>query len=394
MKIVKVDAFVCRSKLKKPMWSLQPWREGRPRVADFIESVIVKISSSDGLAGYGQTVGVRFQDSRIRSIGAECKRLVEKIVYPKIKGEKYYNNEVIWRMLHEALKDEPYGRTVLSGVDTALWDLKGKALGLPVYALLGGNYRKAVRLYASKVPGITDVDNDEEINTLVERLKHLVKEGYTSFKLGGGLGIEADKRTVEIARETVGANCKIMLDTGCVYGLKEAFELGKHLQDLGVEWFETPLPPGDIDGYAELARNLDVKIATDAHPEPSQILNLLRKDGIDVVLSDVTAGGGITVSKKIADLTELFNVEFSTHAGWHISAIGYAASAHLSSSVPHLNFQEGRIHFADNPLGNPILKEPLRVENGCLWVPEGDGLGIEVDEDSLLQYVVEHSEVS
>ncbi len=386
MKIIGVDAFVCRASLEKPMWSLQPWRGGQMRIADFIESVIIKISSSDGLEGYGQAVGVRFQGPRILSIGSECKNLVDKIVSSEITGETYYDNEVLWRKLHRALRDKALGRTVLAGVDVALWDLKGKALGLPLYRLLGGGYREKIRLYASKVPGITSVDDEEEINTLVERLKNLRSEGYTSFKLGGGLGVEADIHSVKIARETLGTDCEIMLDTGCVYDLDDALRLGRSLQDLGVEWFETPLPPNDIDGYVELSRKLDVKIATDAHPEPSQVLKLLSRGGIDVVLSDVTSGGGITVSRRVAGLTELYDVEFSTHAGWHISAIGYAASAHLSASVPNLNLQEGRIHFADNPLGNPILKAPLKIENGYLRVPDGPGIGVEVNEEALLQY--------
>ena len=386
MKIIKIEAFVCRSQLKRPMWSLQPWRGGLPRIADFIESVIIKVSSSDGLVGYGQTVGVRFQGPKILSIGAECKRLVEKIVSPKIRGENLYENEVIWRKLWKDLKSKTYGRAVLAGVDVALWDLKGKALGLPLYALLGGAYRKTVRLYASKVPGLKNINDEKETSLLVERLRLLMKKGYTAFKLGGGLGVESDIRSVEVARETVGSKCKIMFDAGCVYDLKEAFKLGKHLQDLDVEWFETPLPPNKMEGYAELAHKLDIKIATDAHPDPSQVLSLLTEDGIDVVLSDVTSGGGITVSKRIATMTELFNVEFSVHAGWHISAIGYAASAHLSASAPNLNFQEGRIHFEDNPLGNSMLKEPLKVENGYLRVPEDAGLGIEIDEEALLRY--------
>jgi len=386
MKIINIEAFVCRSQLKKPMWSLQPWRGGLPRIADFIESVIIKVSSSDGLFGYGQTVGVRFQGPKILSIGAECKRLVEKIVSPKIRGENLYENEVVWRKLWKDLKGKTYGRAVLAGVDVALWDLKGKALGLPLYALLGGAYRKTVRLYASKVPGLKNINDEKETSLLVERLRLLMKKGYTAFKLGGGLGVESDIRSVEVARETVGSKCKIMFDAGCVYDLKEAFKLGKHLQDLDVEWFETPLPPNKMEGYAELAHKLDIKIATDAHPDPSQVLSLLTEDGIDVVLSDVTSGGGITVSKRIATMTEMFNVEFSVHAGWHISAIGYAASAHLSASAPNLNFQEGRIHFEDNPLGNSMLKEPLKVENGYLRVPEDAGLGIEIDEEALLRY--------
>jgi L-alanine-DL-glutamate epimerase-like enolase superfamily enzyme len=383
MKITSLEAYVCSSLLRRPMWSLQPWPGGQAREADFIEAVIVKVSSSDGLVGFGQSVGVRFEGPRVIPTGSECKEILETVVSPLLVGERCYENEVLWRRLRRALEDSPLGLRVLSGVDMALWDLKGRSLGLPVCQLLGGAYRKEVRLYASKVPGVMDVDDEEAVEVLIGRLRQLRKEGYAAFKLGGGVGVEADIHTVELAREAVGPGCKIMFDAGCVYSFEEALKLGKALQELGVEWFETPLPPSDVKGHAELSRRLDVKIATDAHPRPSQVLGLLSQGAVDVVLSDVTSGGGITISRRIAWLTDLFGAEFSTHAGWHITAIGYAASAHLSAAVPNLNFQEGRIHFRDNPLGNPILKVPLKVENGFLKVPLGPGLGVEVNEEAL-----------
>jgi len=388
MRIVGFEAFVCRSPLKKVMWSLQPTSRGLPRTANFIEAVIVRLSSSNGLVGYGQTVGVCFKGSRILPIGEICKRLLEDIVRPKILGMRLYNNVVLWRKLRDALSGEAYGNHALASADIALWDLKGKSLGLPLYDLLGGACRKAVRLYASKIPGVTDVKNEEEIDLLIRRLRLLKGKGYRAFKIGGGIGIDADAYSVELAREILGSECAIMLDAGCAYDRDEAYRLGKRLQDLDVEWFEAPLKPEDIAGYVELTRNLDVKIATDVHSDPWQIIELLRKDGIDVILGDVTSNEGITQVKRISEIADLFNVDFSVHTGWHISSIGYAASAHIASSIPNLNFQEGRVQFDDNPLGNPILKRPLRIENGNIIVPEGPGLGIEINEEALNKYVV------
>ena len=389
MRVVGFEVFVCRSPLRRVMWSLQPSSHGSPRIANFIEAVIVRLSSSNGLVGYGQTVGVRFKGAGILPVGEKCKRLLEDIVRPKILGRKLYGNVALWRELRNVLSGEAYGKHALAGVDIALWDLKGKSLGLPVYDLLGGAYRKTVRLYASKIPGVTDVKNDEEIELFVSRLRLLKEEGYGAFKIGGGLGVDADAYSVELAREILGSECAIMLDAGCAYNRDEAYRLGKRLEDFDVEWFEAPLKPEDIAGYMELTRNLDVKIATDVHSDPKQIIELLRGDGVDVILSDVTSNEGITQVKRISELADLFNVDFSIHAGWHISSIGYAASAHVASSIPNLNFQEGRVQFNDNPLGNPILKRPLKIENGNITVPEGPGLGIEINEEALSRYVVD-----
>lgn len=388
MKIVSVDAIVCRAPVENPMWSLQPWRGGQYRLADFVECTFVKVASSDGLVGYGQTPGVRFRGSRVTSIGAHCKELIEHVMAPEIVGEDPIDNSVLWRRLHRTLRNETYGKSSLSAVDVALWDLKGKTLGLPIYRLLGGRYRKVIELYASKVPGITNLDSDKEEEALADRLSKLSREGYSAFKLGGGLGLETDTRSVEIARDTVGEKSKIMLDAGCAYNLGKALTLGKWLQDLDVEWFEAPLPPSEIDGYVKLAEGLDLKIATDVHPEPIQVTNLLSMGGADVVLTDVTTGGGITASRRIAELTDLYNVECSTHQGWHATAIGYAASAQLSAIAPNFNFQEGRIHYGDNPFGDPILEQPLTVERGVLCVPEGPGLGVELKDEAIAQYEV------
>lgn len=386
MRVSEVEAFLCRAVFREPIWSLQPWRDGRYRWADRLEFVLVRVTSSDGLVGYGEARGVRFKGPEIVSVGEECKRLVEKVVAPELVGRDPLDSGVLWGDMRRKVDGEIYGNLALSGVDVALWDLKGKALDVPVYTLLGGKYRSRVRLYASKVPGIIDPKSEDEAETLAKRLNELLKEGYTAFKLGGGLGLEADLRSVEIARETVGEDCKIMLDAGCAYGFEEAVRLGKKLQKFGVEWFEAPLRPSDLDGYVRLASELDLKVATDVHPKPRQVAELLSRGKVDVFLSDVTSSGGITASKMIADLTGLRDVEFSTHAGWHITGVGYAASVHLSAAVPNLNFQEGRIHYDANPFGNAILAKPLRVKDGFLQVPEGAGLGIEVDEKKVLRY--------
>jgi len=388
MRIVNVDAIICRAPVDKPMWSLQPWRGGQYRLADFVECAFVKVASSDGHVGYGQTPAVRFRGPRVTSVGAHLKGLIEQVIAPEIAGEDPIDNSVLWRRLHQTLGNETYGRLSLSAVDVALWDLKGKTLGLPIYRLLGGRYRKEIEIYASKVPGIMNLDSDKEEEVLVDRLSKLFKEGYLAFKLGGGLGLETDTRSVEAARDTVGEKSKIMLDAGCAYNLDEASKLGQRLQDLDVEWFEAPLPPSEIDGYVKLAEGLEVKIATDVHPEPAQVINLLSKGGVDVVLTDVTTGGGITASGKIVELTDLYNVECSTHQGWHTSAIGYASSAQLSAVAPTFSFQEGRIHYGDNPFGNPILERPLTVERGILRVPEGPGLGVELKEEAIAPYEV------
>jgi D-arabinonate dehydratase/D-galactarolactone cycloisomerase len=170
-----------------------------------------------------------------------------------------------------------------------------------------------------------------------------------------------------------------------MYTLSEAIELGKALEKLNVGWLEAPMPPEEIEGYARLSRALDLPIASDLVYSRWQVRNMLLAGGVDVVQPDVCRAGGLTECKRIAELADAFHKAATPHVSIG-SAVHFAASVHLAAALPNQSVME--FWYGANPIGDAILRKPFRVENGYFWVPEGPGLGIEIEEDALRKYAV------
>jgi L-alanine-DL-glutamate epimerase-like enolase superfamily enzyme len=188
-------------------------------------------------------------------------------------------------------------------------------------------------------------------------------------------------------REGLGDDFTVYVDAGGAYDRAQAMRLGKFLEEIDVGWFEMPIAPEDLDGHAELARNLSVPIALDALQTRYKTMELIRRGATDIIQPDITRSGGITECKRIAELADCFNLAFAPHIAIG-SIIQFAASAHLAAAMPNMLISEHWIGIADNPLGNTILKRPLRVENSYVYVPDGPGLGIEIDEEALFRWAV------
>ena len=161
----------------------------------------------------------------------------------------------------------------------------------------------------------------------------------------------------------------------------QAMRLGRELEELGVGWFEMPTFPEDVDGYVQLAKALDIPIALDSLTSRFEARELIRLGGIDVVQPDVCRAGGITESRRIAELADAFGLAFAPHVSIG-SAIHFAATAHIASAMP--NTQTSEYWIGDNPMGDCALESPLRLESGYLETPAGPGLGIAIREDVLL----------
>jgi len=172
----------------------------------------------------------------------------------------------------------------------------------------------------------------------------------------------------------------IYTDAAGVYDRAQAIQIGHELQDLDCMWFEMPTAPEDVAGYGEIARALRIPIATDSLTSRYETAEFIRAGGLDVVLPDVCRAGGLTECKRIAEMADGFGLAFAPHISIG-SAIHFAASAHLATAMP--NTMTSEYWFGDNPLGNCILREPLRLENGCMYTPDKPGLGIDIDEEVL-----------
>jgi L-alanine-DL-glutamate epimerase-like enolase superfamily enzyme len=281
---------------------------------------------------------------------------------------------------------QSYGRRglavhAISGIDIALWDILGKTLGKPVYQVLGSVRRTSVPAYASD---LTPPGHDEAIQTA----RRHVDAGFRAVKLGwGALGsdIAADIELVRRLREAVGPSIDLMVDLGMPVALDDAIRLGRALADYGVYFLEEPLSPDDLDGWRRLVDQPPTPVAC-GEKETTRygFRDLMERGGLRIVQPDVARAGGITECLRIAALAELHRVRVIPHC-WS-SDILVAATMHLITTLSDCPYLE--YNAMEQPLRTQLITEPIRPRDGIVHVPEGPGLGIELNEEVAGRYEI------
>ena len=320
-----------------------------------------------------------------------AKHIVEDQLAPAIIGEDPENIELLWQRMY--WRNVPNGRTGLvmgciSGIDIALWDIKGKALGVPVYELLGGKTREKVRVYAS-VMHLTE-DNNE----LAKQYQQLQEMGFTAAKIfcngpvsaPDGKGefyssrIEREVEKVRVCREAVGNDFDFVLEVHRGMTLPEAVAFGRAVEPYRPMILEDPVPPDNVDTMAEVASKVGVPIATgERFIDLREFEVLMARHACQYVRPDVCAVGGITTSKKICALAEAHDVLVIPHNP--LGPVSTAACLQICASIPNLGIQE-LPGFCLNGAEDKMVKEPLRFENGCMLIPEAPGIGVELADDA------------
>jgi L-rhamnonate dehydratase len=286
----------------------------------------------------------------------------------------------LWQRMYRA--SIYYGRRgvalhAMSGIEIALWDLKGKALGRPISELLGTPQRHKVRAYASALMP----DTTEEVRRLVDRLVH--DDGFTAVKLGwGSIGrdIHDDVRRAEAAREAAGSDIAIMIDAGFGYGtdVSRAITVARELERLDVTWLEEPFEPDAFEAYAQLADSVDLPIACGEQDSTWWgFRDVIDRAHVDIVQPDVTRCGGISEALRIAELARSRGVVCVPHA-WK-SGVIKAASLHLNAVLPEARFQEYCV--SGTPINNELTQQRFPLKDGFAEVPTGPGLGVDLDMD-------------
>ncbi|MGA8234722.1 MAG: mandelate racemase/muconate lactonizing enzyme family protein, partial [Candidatus Acidiferrales bacterium] len=267
-----------------------------------------------------------------------------------------------------------YGRkgaaiSALGGLDIAFWDLRGKALGKPIYRLLGSD-RSNVPAYASGLFWHEDVSALE-----TEAARHR-NRGFRRIKMRLGHSEAYDKAAVEAARRGVGRDGDLIVDGSHRYTLETAESMGKFLAAQKVFWFEEPFPPEDIDSYVTLRPRLSVPLAAGENDFGVQgFRESLRAGALDIVQPDACRAGGITECARIARMAAAADVRVAPHT-WS-DAIALLANAHLIAAFP--NSVTVEVDQTGNPFIEELLVEPLQIKDGLLRLPDGPGLGVEPD---------------
>jgi D-galactarolactone cycloisomerase len=393
MRVEKIETFAIQAKWvdDKAYWGSRAWgREpgGQAReisteypvplrrrfvYSPTMDTVIVKLTSDDGLVGYGE--------AKAPVAPQATKQIIDLLLADIVLNSDPREVTVLWERMYASMRVRGHRAgfftEAISGVDIALWDLLGKATGLPLYQLMGGAFRHSVRVYASGLPALGAQAPDADFVRLGDDAEALRAQGYTGLKMAIGKGVQGDLRSVRTVRERLGDEFLIYVDAAGVYDKAQALRIGKGLEDLGVGWFEMPIFPEDVEGYVELAKSLTIPIALDSLTSRYEAGEFIRRGGLDVVQPDVCRAGGVTECRRIAELADAFGLAFAPHVSIG-SAIHIAATAHLASAMPNTVISEYWI--GENPLGNAILREPVVLKDGYLQTPKGAGLGIDIIE--------------
>ncbi len=378
MKVTDVVCHVLQSKVDRPFTSARGWLYAAR------SSCVVEIRTDEGTTGWGECYGP----------AAVNKALIETQYRPRVIGRDPFDIEVVWEDLYNRIKD--YGATgfaitALSGIDIALWDIMGRAVGKPVHKLIGGAHRTEVMAYAT---GLYFTDMDRLIPEAVEEARGYAAEGFRAIKMKIGLGDpKLDLARVEAVREAIGPDVRLAVDANHCLTVPQAIRLGRAMEPLDILWFEEPISLEDRDGYVEVTRALDMAVAGGENEFTRWgFRDTIARKAMDIVQPDVCAAGGISECRKIAALASAHGVECVPHA-WG-SAIGLAATvqflAALPDTPPALRPMPPMLEFEQtpNPLRDDLAREPIRQVDGVVRVPDGPGLGIEVDREVLDRFKV------
>lgn len=369
--------------LKTPLE--QPFAFSQGRVAQRA-ATLVRITTNDGVEGWGEAFAQGLEPPEIAAAA------IEHALKPLLLGEDPEATGPLWHRMYHATRD--YGRkgsvvSAISAVDIALWDIIGRIHGRPVHALLGGAHRMSVQPYAT---GFYRLEGRGEASRLADESRTHLEAGFNAMKIKLGFGVDDDLAVMHAIGDALdGEAVTLMVDTNHAYGRREALTLGRALEPFALRWYEEPVVPEDIAGYAELRSRLDVPIAGGENEHtPYGFAELIGQGGVDVAQPDLASCGGFTAAQGIAAIAQANGVMVNPHV-WG-TAIAQAASLQLIAALPvthhSLSPLEPILEYdrSSHPFRADLVTEPWSMIDGRVSVPKGPGLGIEVRMDTVERY--------
>lgn len=377
MIISNVRAHVLEATLSQPFAYSRAWYAKR-------HSLIVEVETDQGLTGWGECYGpARINAGVVRELGA------------LLIGQDALRTEFIWHDIYARFRDHGQKGSILqglSGIDIALWDLKGKYLSQPVHRLMGGPMRDEVIAYAT---GLYRRKDGDPANYLADEAAEYCAQGFSAVKLKVGFGIASDVRAARAVRAAIGDGIRLMIDANHAYDAVSAIALGRRIEELDISWFEEPVPPEDVDGHARVRTALTMPIASgECEFTRLGFRALFERRAIDIAQPDTCAAGGLSECKKIADQAFSYGVRFAPHVWGTGVAIAAALQllAVIQPSTPmSLHPEEPMLEFdrTEHPIRAALLTERIEHVKGVVAVPQGAGLGIDIDRQALSHFKVE-----
>lgn len=379
MRISAIRTHILEAPLSQPFAYSRAWYDTRT-------ATVVEIETNGGLIGWGECYGpARMTAAAVGSIA------------PWLIGEDALCTDRLWQLVYARLRDHGQKGVViqgLSGIDIALWDLKGKHFGVPCYRLLGGPLRTEVKAYAT---GLYRRNCGNPAKYLAEEAAGYVADGFSAVKLKVGFGVEEDAAMTHAVRDAIGDNVALMVDANHAYDAVAAIKLGRMIEQHQIGWFEEPVPPEDVAGYRAVRKAIAIPVAGgECEFTRFGFRDLFTSHAIDIIQPDTCAAGGLSECKKIADMAEAFGVRYNPHV-WG-TGIAIAASLQLLAVLPShtptsLNPLEPMLEFdrTEHPIRQALLMHPIEHVKGVVRVPDGPGLGVEVDRTVLQHFAAKRA---
>jgi len=350
--------------------------------------VFVKLTTDSGVEGIGEVYAVPFHP-------AVVEKMIEDVVDRYVIGTSPFDIEALWRRAYSAgftQRPDVSMVAILSGIETACWDIMGKETNQPVYNLLGGKVRDRVRTYTYIYPA-PGADNSVYSNADIscERAAEYIKEGFTALKFDPAgpysafdprqLSLEMldfTEKFVKQLRETVGNKVDLLFGTHGQMTPAGAIKLAKKLEKYDLLWFEEPTPPDMPEEMARVAAATSIPVATGERLSTKyEFARVLRNNAASILQPAIGRVGGIMETKKIAAIAETHYAQMAPHL--YAGPIEAAANLHVDLSIPNFLIQE-----SIGKMGNfhaELLKKPLPWENGYFLPTTEPGLGVELNEE-------------
>ncbi len=331
-------------------------------------SLIVEITTGDGIVGWGET-------SPWRASAPETAAAQERLLGLLRDRDPFDLERIV-----EHLRSRPVGvpPALVSGVEMAMWDLQGKAAGRPLCQLLGGAARSSVPLAACS--GILPKEQ------LAELASDLVTRGFRAMKLKVGRDPQEDVDNIRAIRDAVGSALELRIDANEAYAPLEALRLCRRLEEYDLQYFEQPIRRHLLEDAHRLRLATSVPIAlNEACNTPQDMLRIARADAADAALPDFPTAGGLVEVRKIAAIAEAAGIPLAMHCG-HDLGVKTAAMVQVVAATPAFRYPSDSTYFAFDP---DITEQRLPIVDGSIAVPDGPGLGVEVDREKLAHFRVE-----
>jgi len=377
MKISKITPWIFRYQADNTQAG------ARRRTTSERNLVFVQVDTDEGVTGWGEVTTYPGRSAN-RAICAFIRELNDLL-----RGDDPARIEATW---HKVFRSHTYMGTrgatsaAISAIDIALWDIRGKALGLPIYELLGGAVRDRIPLYThfpyADTPEQSARNAAESVKRGAKAVKtdpfHEASTGQTAY-MRGEISREGEQKGVDIiaaVREAIGPNIELLIDAHGLYNVPTAIRLANRLAPYDITWFEEPVPPESYRALQQVRAEVQTRICVGERLHTRfEFVEVLENRLADYIMPDVTWTGGISELKKISTMAETYYIPVSPHDA--SGPINVLAGAHVMATVP--NFYRLETIRADMSDYNSFIDRPLDVRGGDLFLSDRPGLGIEID---------------